>query len=50
MISNEGARREIGLHAARCGQFAASPIHSHHSASICALFAMQSSLTSANSR
>ena len=25
---------------ARCGQFAASPIHSHHSASICALFAM----------
>lgn len=25
---------------ARCGQFAGSPIHSHHSASICALFAM----------
>ena len=25
---------------ARCGQFAASPIHSHHSASIWALFAM----------
>ena len=25
---------------ARCGQFAESPIHSHHSASICVLFAM----------
>ena len=25
---------------ARCGQFAGSPIHSHHSASICALFTM----------